>query len=112
MVRNARDLVIEAERRFPIRVRVVVPPGGFGSRLNRIYAWLDENCGADGWQITPSGIRGVVNDAIAVYFGNAVLAAAFVARWCAPGPKDGFLRAREDEPLKRVPTPLHRTPGD
>jgi len=27
-------------------------------------AWLDENCGADGWAMTPSETRGVLNDAV------------------------------------------------
>ena len=44
-------------------------------------AWLDENCGADGWAITPSGTRGVLNDAFSVYFADVTLASAFVARW-------------------------------
>jgi hypothetical protein len=47
-----------------------------------IHEWLDQNSGADGWAMTPSGIRGVVNDAVAVYFAEATIAAGFVARWC------------------------------
>jgi hypothetical protein len=54
-----------------------------GSRLDQIIAWLDANCGADAWTITPSGIRSVVNDALAIYFLEAAIASAFVARWCA-----------------------------
>jgi hypothetical protein len=53
--------------------------GGLGARLTEMYAWLDENCGADGWTMT----RGVVNDAVAIYFLNATSAVAFVSRWCA-----------------------------
>jgi len=33
--------------------------------------------------VTPSGTRGVLNDAISIYFADATLASAFVARWCA-----------------------------
>ena len=33
-------------------------------------AWLDGNCGADGWALTPSGMRGVLNDALSIYFLN------------------------------------------
>jgi len=35
--------------------------------------------------MTPSGVRvrGVLNDAISIYFADATLASAFVARWCA-----------------------------
>jgi hypothetical protein len=36
-------------------------------------AWLDENCGADGWAMTPSGTRGVLNDALLIYFADAAL---------------------------------------
>ena len=30
----------------------------------------------------PSGTRGVLNDALSLYFADATLARAFVARWC------------------------------
>jgi hypothetical protein len=29
-----------------------VPSGGFGRRHTDIPAWLDENCGAEGWAMT------------------------------------------------------------
>jgi hypothetical protein len=45
-------------------------------------AWLDANCGADGWISTPSSTRGVLNDSLAIYFLDVKIAAAFVARWC------------------------------
>jgi len=47
---NPRDMIVSAERRFPVRIRIGVPPGGFGQRHTEMTAWLDENCGADGWQ--------------------------------------------------------------
>jgi hypothetical protein len=113
MAASARLMITEAERRFPVRVRVAIPPGGFGERLNRMHTWLDDNCGADGWSMTPAGMRGVVNDAVAVYFRDATLAAAFVARWCAQTPPDtseGFFHVREDEPAARNPAQHHKTP--
>jgi hypothetical protein len=75
--------------------------------------WLDANCGADGWAITPSGSRGIVNDAVTIYFADATLASAFVARWCVGGKAetvDGLFRVRDDEPTHRVGAGLHRTP--
>jgi hypothetical protein len=69
--------------RFPCRIKLGVPRGGLGARLTEMQAWLDENCGADGWAMTPAGLRGVVNDAVAIYFRDATSAAAFVGRWCA-----------------------------
>jgi hypothetical protein len=64
MPSHPREMITMAERRFPVRIRIGVPPGGFGQRHTNITAWLDENCGADGWVITPSGVRGVLNDAV------------------------------------------------
>jgi hypothetical protein len=70
-------------------------------------AWLDENCGADGWVMTPSG------GAVAIYFGDATLASAFVARWCV-GSKaaatGGGFQVREDEPVPRVGARQHSIP--
>ena len=60
MPSDPRDDDPVAERRFPVRIRLGVPPGGFGQRHTNITAWLDENCGADGWAMTPSGVRGVL----------------------------------------------------
>ena len=53
-------------------------PKDLGSRPDQMTAWLDANCGADAWAITSSGIRGVVNDALAICFLDATMATAFV----------------------------------
>jgi hypothetical protein len=79
---NSREMITMAEQSFPVRIRIAVPLGGLGGRHTQITAWLDENCGSDGWAITPSGMRGVLNDAISIYLADAMLAGAFVARWC------------------------------
>jgi hypothetical protein len=41
---NPREMITVAERRFPVRIRIGIPPGGFGQRYAQITAWLDENC--------------------------------------------------------------------
>ena len=90
-----------------------------GQRYTQINAWLDEN-GANEWAITPSGTRGVLNDAVSIYFADAVsiyfadatLASAFVARWCAvakPETAGGVFQVREDEPEPWVGAELRRT---
>src|SRR5437763_12372182 len=61
-------MITEAERRFPVRIKLAHPPNGFGARLTAMYAWLDENCGADGWAFAPAGLRGVMNDATGFLF--------------------------------------------
>ena len=102
-----------AERTFPVRIRLAIPPGGLGSCHTQIIGWLDENCGAAGWTMTPSGMRGVLNDAVSLYFADATLASAFVARWCAGTEVEtagGVFQVREDEPAPRVGAGLHRTP--
>jgi hypothetical protein len=40
------------------------PTGGQGHA--EMTAWLDENCGADGRTMTPSGMRWGVNDAVSI----------------------------------------------
>src|SRR5260370_42456181 len=76
----------QAERQFPVRVRIAVPPEGLGRQLEIIHAWLDETCGAEGWAVAPAGLPGVVNDALAFYFADAAFAHAFVARFCCGYP--------------------------
>jgi hypothetical protein len=113
MAGHLRDMITAAARRFPVRVRIGVPPGGFGQRCAQITAWLDGNCGADGWAMTPSGIRGVLNDAVSIYFADAALASAFVARWRVGSGVEtagGVFQVREDAPAPRVGAGLHRTP--
>jgi hypothetical protein len=109
---NPRDIIKSAERRFPVRIRIGVPPSGLSQRHTRITAWLDENCG-DGWAMTPSGTRGVLNDALSIYFADAVLANAFVARWCVGARVEatgGVFQLREGVPVPRLGTTMHRTP--
>src|SRR5215475_1660984 len=96
---NPREMMTSAERRFPVRIRIVIPPNGLGQRYTQITAWLDENCGADGWAMTPSGTRGVLNNAVSIYFADTTLASAFVSRWCIVAKVEttgGMLQVRED----------------
>jgi hypothetical protein len=75
--------------------------------------WLDANRGADGWAMALSGVRGVLNDSVSIYFLDVTLASAFVARWC-PGYRvettGGVFRVRYDEPVARVSARAHQTP--
>jgi hypothetical protein len=48
-------MISEAERRFAVRIKIAVPGGGFGERLNEMNGWLDQNAGADCWAMTPAG---------------------------------------------------------
>jgi hypothetical protein len=108
-----REMITAAERRYPVRIRIGVPPGGFGERYTQMIAWLDENCGADGWAMTPSGTRGVLKDAVSIYFADATLASAFVARWSVGAKVElagGMYQVREDEREARVGAGPHKTP--
>jgi hypothetical protein len=33
MMTSSKAMISDAERRFPVRIRIAVPPGGFGQRL-------------------------------------------------------------------------------
>jgi hypothetical protein len=56
-----------------------------------------------------------LNAAVSIYFLDATLASAFVARWCA-GYKvetaEGVFRVRTDERAATAPAAMHRTPRD
>jgi hypothetical protein len=113
MAASSRLMITEAERRFPVRIKVGVPAGGPGERLNQMHAWLDENCGADAWVMTPAGLRGVVNDAVAIYFLDVTRAGAFLSRAGAGyivETAEGAFRVREDSRAPRVGAAAHRTP--
>jgi len=58
-------------------------------------------------------MRGVLNDAVSLYFANATLASASVAWWCVGSKVDtagGVLPVRQDEPSPWVGAGLRRTP--
>ena len=90
----------EAERRFAVRVRIAVPAEGLGSQLDQMIAWLDANCGPGFCAMSPSGMSGVVNNSLAIYFLDPVLARAFVNRWCIGCQIEVGLRVR---PASRFP---------
>jgi hypothetical protein len=103
----------ETERRFPVRIRIAVPPEGLGRQLEIMSAWLDETCGAEGWAIAPAGLAGVVNDALALYFEDAAFAHAFVARFCCgyrPETVEGAFAFRHEAPAPRRSAIAHKTP--
>jgi hypothetical protein len=111
-MRAALQVAREVELRFPVRIRIGIPPEGLGNRLGQMNAWLDANCGADAWTSTPASTRGMVNDALAICFADAALASAFVARWCAMQRVevvDGVYQVRDDEPTPRIGSGLHKT---
>lgn len=55
----------------------------------------------------------MLDDAVSIYFADATLTSAFVARWCVRSKAEttgGVFQLREDEPAPRVGVGLHRTP--
>jgi hypothetical protein len=58
-------------------------------------------------------MRGVLNDAVSIYFLDATLASAFVARWRVASKVEvegGLFRIRDDDPAQRIPAGVHPTP--
>src|SRR5437899_9579098 len=113
MTRASMRAQRQAEQRFPVRMRIAVPPGGLGRQLEIMHAWLDETCGIEGWAIAPAGLTGVVNDAIALYFQDAAFAHAFVARFCCGYRVEtiaGAFAIRSALPPGRQDAAAHKTP--
>jgi hypothetical protein len=102
----------EAERQYPVRMRIAVPPAGLGRQLEVIHAWLDETCGIGGWATAPAGLAGVINDAVAFYFADPAFAHAFVARFCCGyrvETVEGAFAIRSGGPPPRREVPGHKT---
>jgi hypothetical protein len=58
-MRAIQKAMRDAELRFPVRIRIGIPHEGLGDRLDQMNAWLDANCGADGWTSIPASTIGV-----------------------------------------------------
>jgi hypothetical protein len=113
MIRASLRAQREADRRFPVRVRIAVSPEGLGRQLEIMHAWLNETCGVEGWATAPAGTAGVVNDAIALYFEDTAFAHAFVARFCCGYRVEtiaGAFAIRDDAPETRRAAAIHKTP--
>jgi hypothetical protein len=74
-------LAIDAERMFSARIVVAVSPG-LGKQLDLMQARLDQKLPPFRMDVRPPQACGIVNDALAIYFADPTLAAAFVSRWC------------------------------
>ena len=74
MVRRSTPMSVTAERSFPVRVRVTVPPHGLGLRLNEMHEWLIQHAPDDGHFV--GGERGPPQAAL-VYFADIAVARAF-----------------------------------
>ena len=74
-------------------------------RKRLVWAWLEENCGADGWAMTSSGSRGVLNDAC------RSISPILLWRACSPL---GWWRGRQRRAGRSTACPraiLHSRPG-
>jgi hypothetical protein len=80
MVRRPAPARVTDDRYFPVRVRVAVPPGGFGNQLDAMYGWLNMHAGRGNY-----AIHGAPNDlgveAALFYFTDVAVAKAFVERF-------------------------------
>ena len=87
--------------------------GRAGSPARYYARLLNETCGAEGWAKAPAGTTGVVNDAMALYFEDAAVAQAFVARFCCGyriEPIAGALAIRDDAVKTRRVAAVHKAP--
>ena len=108
---GAKDHPSIIERQYPVRIKLAIPAGGLGPRLDQIHAWLDQSCGASGWAM--AGLGGG-NHTLALYLLDATLVDAFVTRWCATsriGDVEGAFQIRQDDaPTVRLVGMRHKAP--
>jgi hypothetical protein len=79
MIRRSTPQAVLAERFFPVRVRVLVPPDGFGMQLDRFCAWLDVHVGKENYWIGSDAARG--RDTTLFYFVDVDAARSFLDRF-------------------------------
>ena len=110
---NPREMITLAERRFPVRITITVPPNGLGQRYTQITAWLDENWGSEGWAMTPSGRAAcstMPSRSISLMPPSPARSLPGGASGQRQRTSGGVFQVREDEPEPRVGTGLHCTP--
>ena len=64
------------ESRYPVRVRVAVPPDGFGATLDEMHVWLRQEVGL--YRYASHGASAPGQDAVAYYFHDTETADRFV----------------------------------
>ncbi|HKF72522.1 MAG TPA: hypothetical protein VKB68_12275 [Stellaceae bacterium] len=80
MVRRSTPARVTDERYFPVRVRVAVPPGGFGNTIDIMYGWLNLHAGRGNYAIHSAG-NDLGVDAALFYFVDVGMAKAFIERF-------------------------------
>jgi len=93
MVRRSSPPAKTAERWFPVRIRVAVPPEGFGGQLDVMQRWLDATLGREAYWLGGEARAGLP-DSMLVCFMDIDGAHAFIDRFaCAmallPNPTPG-----------------------
>jgi hypothetical protein len=63
---------------FPVRVKLLVPEGGFGRRLTELHVWLDREAGRGEYAFHAASTLGIPKGAVAVYFWTPATAHRFV----------------------------------
>ena len=61
-----------------MRIRISIPAGGLGQRLDLMNPWWTITAGAMGWAMAPARAALPVDDVLAIYFLDPALASAFV----------------------------------
>jgi hypothetical protein len=103
MNRRSTPQSIIHDAAFPVRVKVLVPEGGFGVQFSHyIYAWLDSEVGRANYAQHPARMFGA--RALAYHFRDVELARRFLEAFPA-------CRWRTRRPRPPTPLPRCRTAG-
>jgi len=80
MVRRPAPARVTDDRYFPVRVRIAVPPSGFGNQLDLMHGWLNLHASRGNFAIhgAPNDLG---TDAAFFYFVDIGVAKAFVERF-------------------------------
>lgn len=74
-MRRSTPIKNDADREFPVRLRLRLPAQGFGARTPEMHRWLRDRFGTAGYALTSDNLPGV--DAVSLYCGDVAAAAEF-----------------------------------
>lgn len=77
--RYGRNQAQDDDRAFPVRVRVLVPPHGFGRDMSPMYDWLNVELGKGEYAVWSSS--GILGDAMAIHFRSVDDAYGFLRKF-------------------------------
>ena len=98
MVRRSTPIAKTDDAAFPVRVKLRIPPRGFGTRLDDVHRWLSNEVGAGQYAVHPAPSTG--GNAMAVHLLDVEGAHSFLTHFSDLALADGTLSPAYSTPAR------------